>query len=688
MSMDLGPYTNFHELNQDWFLSEFNRVLKEWAEMKKSFKSLNDAFNDLRNYVHDYFKNLDVQKEIDNKLNAMAKDGSLSDLIKPFIVTNLPPVVVDDTSKMTDRYKMYILKTSGHLYQWDSELNGFSDTGLTYGTIGNIITTDIAISEGNLDDVAVNTLIALSFPTTGNGYINIPVNRPAYLLTYRYGASNEIKMQIIYSQDDKYIWWRKSNISGKWSEWVNITTGLANGGTVGIDNIKYPYTSLRDMNDAPLNTIISLNSPLPNGESYLNTPENIQGAGYVLTFQWGDNSKARLQFYYKYTNGLGYYRVRLITGTWTDWKVNNNSITYNSTKTVNENSYSNTYNITSSPTIKSDSNGWLASSNDTANRLGDIMNMLNSTGYCHLGEGIFYIKGQIEMPPNSIITGCGNKTIIKSSSDYEGPMIIPGEYCTISNFKIQANGKPGKNVGDETGILIYDTKTSFSGSGSESTHMYKCNRIEGIFFSNFNGSGIQMRGTGGSTPDGSIISNCRFENCSIGINFSFFTEYNKVDSCIIGNTNYIGVINNGGNNSFVNCTISGSNSAFVIDNNDGTLINEAHGLCSGCLFNHTGGNVGDAIRILGTNNGFLFNGCEYWYGVIRINNSKGITFNGIHGGGDTNKIIVSNSSGILFSSMQLNSTPEITNNNNKNLRFINCYNYITGNPITGDPITE
>lgn len=220
--MELGPYSNFHELNQDWFLNEFNKVLKEWADMKKSFNDLNEAFKDLRNYVHDYFKNLNVQKEIDNKLDAMAKDGSLSDLIKPFIVTNLPPVVVDDISKMIDRYKMYILKTNGHLYQWDNKLNSFSDTGLTYGSIGNILTTNIAISEGNLDDVALNTLISLSFPTTGNGYTNIPINRPAYLLTYQFGESNEIKMQIIYSQDDKYIWWRKSNISGKWSEWVNI----------------------------------------------------------------------------------------------------------------------------------------------------------------------------------------------------------------------------------------------------------------------------------------------------------------------------------------------------------------------------------------------------------------------------------------------------------------------------------
>ena len=80
MSMELGPYTNFHELNQDWFLSEFNKVLKEWAEMKKSFNSLSDAFNDLKSYVQDYFKNLDVQDEIKNKLDEMENNGSFSEL--------------------------------------------------------------------------------------------------------------------------------------------------------------------------------------------------------------------------------------------------------------------------------------------------------------------------------------------------------------------------------------------------------------------------------------------------------------------------------------------------------------------------------------------------------------------------------------------------------------------------------
>lgn len=76
MSMEnLGPYTNFHELNQDWFLQEFNKLVAQWKAMQKNFDSLQDAFNDLKNYVQDYFKNLDVQEEINNKLDSLVADG-------------------------------------------------------------------------------------------------------------------------------------------------------------------------------------------------------------------------------------------------------------------------------------------------------------------------------------------------------------------------------------------------------------------------------------------------------------------------------------------------------------------------------------------------------------------------------------------------------------------------------------
>ena len=100
MSMEnLGPYTNFHELNQDWFLNEFNKLLEQWQAMQKNFDNLQDAFNDLKSYVQDYFKNLDVQNEINKKLDQMSKDGTLNILLQMHARTVLPS---DDISGNTD----------------------------------------------------------------------------------------------------------------------------------------------------------------------------------------------------------------------------------------------------------------------------------------------------------------------------------------------------------------------------------------------------------------------------------------------------------------------------------------------------------------------------------------------------------------------------------------------------------
>lgn len=47
--------------------------------------TLVEVYGELEQYVNDYFNNLDVQEEINSKLDSMAEDGSLSTIISPFI---------------------------------------------------------------------------------------------------------------------------------------------------------------------------------------------------------------------------------------------------------------------------------------------------------------------------------------------------------------------------------------------------------------------------------------------------------------------------------------------------------------------------------------------------------------------------------------------------------------------------
>lgn len=72
-------------------------VTQKWREeltefeddMTDKFDNLNDAFDTLKNWVEDYFDNLDVQQEINNKLDAMVEDGTLQEIITTYIQSNV-----------------------------------------------------------------------------------------------------------------------------------------------------------------------------------------------------------------------------------------------------------------------------------------------------------------------------------------------------------------------------------------------------------------------------------------------------------------------------------------------------------------------------------------------------------------------------------------------------------------------
>ena len=94
------PYTDFHELNLDWFLAEFKQV-------HDHVDDLDATVTEFTQFVTNYFDNLDVQEEINNKLDALVADGTIADLLLPLtteavgdwleehITPTTPPV--DDT---------------------------------------------------------------------------------------------------------------------------------------------------------------------------------------------------------------------------------------------------------------------------------------------------------------------------------------------------------------------------------------------------------------------------------------------------------------------------------------------------------------------------------------------------------------------------------------------------------------
>ena len=72
------PYTNFQNLNLNWII----KIVKEYVS---KVDTLDIDFKDLKNYVISYFDNLDIQEEVNNKLDEMAESGELADIIAQYL---------------------------------------------------------------------------------------------------------------------------------------------------------------------------------------------------------------------------------------------------------------------------------------------------------------------------------------------------------------------------------------------------------------------------------------------------------------------------------------------------------------------------------------------------------------------------------------------------------------------------
>lgn len=87
------PGTDFHDLNLDWLLQQMKNCLAEWATTKTQWEALaadTEAFkttieaewDELRTFVTNYFRDLDVSEEISDKIDQMAQDGTLLAIIE------------------------------------------------------------------------------------------------------------------------------------------------------------------------------------------------------------------------------------------------------------------------------------------------------------------------------------------------------------------------------------------------------------------------------------------------------------------------------------------------------------------------------------------------------------------------------------------------------------------------------
>lgn len=185
--------------------------------------NLQNQYVELYNFVKDFFTNLDLQEEVNTVLERMMNDGTLSNLIKPIIMSTLPPLVVDSTTEMIDKNRSYVLKSNSHIYQ--NINNEWVDTGVVFGgSIGNVIECNGFLdNDYDLNNVASNTCYIL-YTKSGGRYTNYPpTDFEGNSLLFTIEEPDGLKYQIIFLSagvnftrvyhvnDQEWVEWRTQN---------------------------------------------------------------------------------------------------------------------------------------------------------------------------------------------------------------------------------------------------------------------------------------------------------------------------------------------------------------------------------------------------------------------------------------------------------------------------------------------
>ena len=512
----------------------------------------------------------------------------------------------------------------------------------------------------DLDDY-INTGHFLITDANVNNMIHLPLSTSGLLSVYK---TNTICFQFYKTFTKPLLYYRTIRF--------NTTDNVKNVTQwISLNTIPYRTTnSSFDLNDIIDTSFVVLADNL----EYANSPfGTTKRAAMLFTCRVHDNFVYQFAFNFSPPFTMYIRRCTINTNTWTAWGTFSGSegevINNYYTNEYHHNTYDASYNISATPVITTDSNNYLQSTNDTTDVTSSILTMLQSTGICNLGPGVFYIKNLV-MPAGSTIAGCDASTNIILINDGDFAISMKN-YCTIRNVTIKGSASTisrPTELGERHGIL-------WSGNYSEnnnSSAQPSCGIISDVRIYSFTGGGITCYNTGFGTFNHLQVINTIITSCGAGINVSYWSEFHKFTNVRCRDSLY-GCINNGGNNVFVNCDFSTCTHGMLMDNSTNQSPNNSHGSAIGCVFNHTNNNTGIGINILNNKNGFIFDGCQIFFSQINIEESDGVVFSNCNLGNVNTDITINGGGLILFTNNVHQAKPPISIVNNNNVHFINCY---------------
>lgn len=306
-----------------WFCDYLqNTVIPAVNNNAECVKELQELYVKLKDYVDNYFKNLDVQNEINIKLDEMASDGTLSNLLLPIVNETVKPlqndvnvltlkynelnskvnsyvsgnpIIVDSTEKMTDTSKIYVLSSNGHIYYYDDVSKTFIDSNLTYsndltnylGTKSNIDGLDNTYNLNDLTETGLYYIKGSSQP------VNTPFPNAGVIIVFYQNIDRFYQFAIDYKTLSIY---KRNFVTNEFTPWKK----------------SFDFNYFVNIDD--------LNKLTENGYSYLSTMNNIKNTpskigGLLINFY--ENLNRGYQIYYASNGSI--YRRNILNNIWTNW---------------------------------------------------------------------------------------------------------------------------------------------------------------------------------------------------------------------------------------------------------------------------------------------------------------------------------------------------------------------------------
>lgn len=238
-----------------WFCNYLqNTVIPTVNNNGEAVEELQDLFVELKSYVDDYFENLDITNEINNKLDSMAEDGSLYSLIQRFVnpliaeqnerideqnaqidninlkvnsAVNGSPLVATSTAGMTDTTRVYVNTSNGHWYWYDGDSwedggtyqsTGIGENSISSLNLDNILKTSLYIRKPSIETnsgyIAPNGSIQENAALNYTDLIKLNEDETIYVTASGGSSANGVSIISVFDESDNFLNEKVTNSNG------------------------------------------------------------------------------------------------------------------------------------------------------------------------------------------------------------------------------------------------------------------------------------------------------------------------------------------------------------------------------------------------------------------------------------------------------------------------------------------